>query len=76
MSRDHARRIVADQERYIRARFGDEAADVANYGWFGDDGLGYVETKVYGYGVLSSTVSVIDDTTIRHEFVPFRKATP
>jgi hypothetical protein len=57
------------QEKYIRERFGDEAAEKANYGW-GVDETGSdpeVQTKVYRRGVLTTWLSRPDD----HTFQPF-----
>jgi hypothetical protein len=60
--------IYDEQADWIRAHFGQKAADNANYGWGvsgGDDYLD-VATKVYGHGVLRSFAKLGEP--IVHEF--------
>lgn len=47
--------IWDSQEQFIRTHFGHAAAEHANYGWFMDDVARVACTKVYGYGVLSTS---------------------
>jgi hypothetical protein len=54
------------QEDEIRTRWGAEAAEDANYGWFVDEVSGFIATKVYGHGVLTT------DVALNHEFEEFR----
>lgn len=63
--------IYAEQENYIREHFGDEAAQIANYGW-GVDTVGEridISTKVYGHGVLETEATSLEDIThhMRHD---------
>lgn len=44
--------IYENQSEFIRQRWGQEAADKANYGWSVDEVTGEVATKVYGHGVV------------------------
>jgi hypothetical protein len=54
--------VYAEQERLIREKCGQEAADKANYGWGvgGGDNSVSVATKVYGFGVLQTDASLGD----------------
>ena len=72
---DYVERIMAAQDRIIRERFGERAAYFANYGWFQDPVLGYVETKIYFEPryVITSWVSVVDDHTIHHDLHPYQE---
>lgn len=61
--------VYVEQQKYIKDKFGQDAADSANYGWGVDelkDGV-QVSTKVYGHGILSSEVH-IGDSEITHSF--------
>jgi hypothetical protein len=62
---DEIRRTVVRQERWIEERFGEDAADGANYGWGSDECE--VATKVYGHGVL---VTKVDGP---HTWLPFAR---
>ena len=65
-------RIYIEQKKYIEEHFGEDAADVANYGWGVDehkDGIG-VSTKVYGHGILQSEAH-LGDSEIAHSFEDF-----
>lgn len=65
-------RVFEEQEKYIREKFGDDAADNANYGWgvdVFDKGVS-VSTKIYRHGVLTSKAN-IGDSGIQHEFEDF-----
>ena len=63
--------VIHAQEAYIKERFGQEAADCANYGWGVDcDALGVsVCTKIYSFGTLQ-TNAVRGDAPedFEHEF--------
>ena len=69
-------KIYAAQERWIRKRFGDDAADNANYGWGVDvvDEHHYVlvATKIYGHGVLHSEAAGLSDR-VSHDFYVWEK---
>jgi len=60
------RRIMVEQERYIRARFGAETAERSNYGWVLDEEFGRVATRVHGRGVL--TTLALTGGRFHHEF--------
>lgn len=47
-----------EQYELIRKQYGKKKAEMANYGWgvAGDDTYASIATKVYGVGVLQSTV--------------------
>jgi hypothetical protein len=61
------RRIVREQEQLIRDRYGDEAAEAANYGW-GEVGPGSLSTKVYVSPCMILTSVAGDDDTIVHDW--------
>ena len=60
--------IYNQQYQWIKDKFGKEAAEKANYGWYVDTAGPelVVETKVYGHGVLVSRGSTEED--INHKF--------
>lgn len=66
MTEEQEDTIYEEQHTLILERFGPEAAAAANYGWGVDEIEGYVATKVYGHGVLVSTIGA--DGSIDHEF--------
>lgn len=60
-----------EQYDLIKKDCGKKAADNANYGWFVDgreDRYTYIETKVYGHGVLKSTCDH-ELQTITHDWM-------
>jgi hypothetical protein len=62
-------RVYNEQEKMIRESYGRRAAKMANYGWGvdGTDEYIYVETKVYGHGVLCSRAT-FSTGLITHNF--------
>ena len=58
---------IAYDEQYelICKEFGKRAADNANYGWGvdGDENWTSLATKVYGHGVLQTTLDLADGST-------------
>jgi hypothetical protein len=70
------RAALDGQFTWIRERYGDEAAECANYGW-GTDGTDeplvlYVATKVYGHGILNTAARrAASGFEVAHEFIPF-----
>jgi hypothetical protein len=61
------------QYEYVKKEFGQEAADMANFGWgvsFDTDNRRWsIATKVYGKGVVQTEATCLEDVT--HEFRPF-----
>lgn len=55
--------VYEAQTEWIKTNIDENAAKLANYGWFVDDNV--VETKVYGHGVLST------DAYLNHDFREF-----
>lgn len=65
--------VVREQITWIAENFGKEACERANYGW-GVDSTSttvVVSTKVYGHGVLTSSLTVGDEEPT-HLFKPFK----
>jgi hypothetical protein len=60
--------VVEAQQRWITERCGAEAARRANYGWGIDDVDSIIQTKVYGHGVLTSTI----EPEPKHDFEEFK----
>jgi len=62
--------IIESQEKYIKENFGDKAE--ANIGWGVDEGDDYLtyQTKVYGHGILTTTVNK-DGEIIDEDFESF-----
>jgi hypothetical protein len=64
---DLENKIIDEQYKLIKEKYGEKAADAANYGWGVDcmrDAIS-VSTKVYGKGVLMSNG---DKSGITHEW--------
>ena len=61
-----------EQFDLIYEQFGESAANMANYGWgvSGDDEHLSIATKVYGHGVLVTTVD-LESGEINHEMEDF-----
>lgn len=58
-------RLLNQQYRLIKERFGQKVAEKANYGWgtTGDEDYVSIATKVYGHGILESYGDVRGKTT-------------
>ena len=56
-----------EQVKWIENKFGSQAPLVANYGWGVDesDTHIFISTKIYGYGVLLTTIN-LDTGKIEH----------
>ena len=63
----YEKKLQDSQVAWIRKRFGNKAAQLANYGWASDgEGKNFsLTTKVYGKGILYSSY---DDDKIDHDF--------
>ena len=59
-------RLVDEQAQLIRDKYGDRAAETANYGWGASDR--HRETKVYVSPQMILISEVQDDGTIRHRW--------
>lgn len=68
MTEDQENKVYTQQDAYITEHFGRHAAQNANYGWAVDENDNTIGTKVYGYGILTSTVH--SDTNIQHHWEP------
>jgi hypothetical protein len=65
-----------EQYAWIRENCGEEAANLANYGWATDGTeeplLVGVATKVYGHGILETVVREdVSGLQVTHKFEPF-----
>lgn len=58
--------IYDSQEEWIKENCSLEASKIANYGWAVDEVYEVISTKVYGFGVLTTSM-----TTGEHTYEPF-----
>lgn len=69
ITEDQEDEIYVAQEKWIKEHFGSDVAKMANYGWGVDEVEGCISTKVYGRGVLTTSVHATEGT--EHTFEPF-----